>query len=445
MQGSIPVKSRPKRIWKGLISISKQALFTTAGYLVGIEAVNSLVGFLFWGLATQLYSPQDIGLASAIISSVALVSLVASLGTGNGLIRFLPESRQPNRMLNSLFIFNIATAFLVGSLFLVVLPLWSSSFVFLRQNYLLVIGFLAYGVAATFATSLRMAFLALRQARFAFWQSVSVNGARLMFVVVLVGFGIWGLVGSVFLAFTVSIIFSFFIFLPRAFPNYRPLLAFHRPDLSLILPYSFGIYLAFLLVQAPARLLPVIVLEWIGPASAAHAQIAWLVGGVLVTPGAALATSAFVEASNAPSQSSSIFSKASVTGLSVTILGAFFLILVAPWFLLPFGPSYSYEGTTLLRWLSAAAPFVVLVGFYFSYLRFQKRIQRLVVLSGVVAVSTLLFAAIFTSSLGIAAFGIGWFIGYLLVTLIAVRHAMAGNAISEIRQRSHLVLSSLFK
>jgi O-antigen/teichoic acid export membrane protein len=445
MQASRIIKSRPKRIWKRLISSSKQALFATAGYLVGIEAVNSLVGFLFWGLAAQLYSLQEVGLASAIISAVTLVSLIASFGTGNGLIRFLPESHHPNRMLNSLFIFNIVAAVLVGALFLIGLPLWSSSFVFLHQDYLLAIGFLTYGVAGTYINSLRMAFLALRQARFAFWQSISINGTRLVLVVVMVGFGIWGLVGSVFLAFTVTIILSFFIFLPRAFPSYRPLLAFDKSDLSLILPYSFGIYLAFLLIQAPARLFPIIVLELIGPASAAHAQIAWLVGGVLVTPGAALATSAFVEASNSPNLSSSIFLKATVTGLSVTILGALFLILIAPRFLLLFGPSYSHEGTTLLRWMFAAAPFVVLVGFYFSNLRFQKRITRLVVLSGVVAGSTLLFVVLFTSSIGIAAFGVGWFVGYLFVSIVAVRHAMAGNTISEIRQQSLLVLSSLFK
>ncbi len=398
-----------------------QSLFATASYLVGIEAINSLVGFLFWGLATQLYSPQVIGLASAIISSVALISMVSTLGTGNGLIRFLPENQNPNRMLNSLYTFNIATALLVGAVYLLILPIWSSSLAFLRSNNLFVVVFLAYAIAATFAGSLRMTYLALRKAKFSFWQAVSINGSRLLLLVFFAGFGIYGLVGSIWLAISGSILVSFLILLPLAFPRYRPQLTFSRSDLSLILPFSFGTYLAFLLVQAPTRLLPIIVLEHLGPVSAAHAQIAWLVGGILVTPGIALATSAFVEASNSPDQSSTIFSKASITGLLITSLAAVILLLVAPWFLLQFGASYSYGGTSLLRWLSAAAPAVVLVGLYFANLRYQKRIKRLIVLSAVVAASTIGFAALLISSTGIAAFGIGWFVGNSLVSIIAIR------------------------
>jgi O-antigen/teichoic acid export membrane protein len=423
----------------------RQSLFANAGYLVGVEAINSLVGFLFWGLATQLYSPVEIGLASSVISAVALVSLIAGLGTGNGLIRFLPESLQPNRMLNSLFIFNIVAAFLVGAIFLLGLPFLSPALSFLRQDYLLVVGFLAYGIAASFATSLRMTFLALRQASYAFWQSASINGARLLLLVIFAGFGIWGLVGSVWLAISGSILLSFFIFLPRAMPSYQPRLSFSRVDLSLILPYSFGIYLAFLFIQAPARLLPILVLELIGPASAAHAQIAWLVGGILVTPGLALATSAFVEASNSPSEYSSIYSKAGLVGLLITILAAILMFLIAPWFLLLFGPSYSIKGTALLRWLAAAAPLVVLVGIYFSLLRFRKQVRRLVALSAVVAVSTLGFAAFLISTIGIAAFGLGWFFGYLLVVIIAIRDISAGNLIRHIWiriQKSRSNLSS---
>jgi O-antigen/teichoic acid export membrane protein len=426
-----------------VFSVIKQSLFTNAGYLIGVEAINALIGFFFWGLATQLYAPAEIGLASSIISAVALVSLISGLGTGNGLIRFLPESVQPNRMVNSLFIFNISSAILVGGVALLSLALFSPSLSFLGQDVLLVIGFLAYGITATFAGSLRWTYLALRQASFAFWQAACTNGSRLVLLIVFTGFGVWGLVGSIWFAITVSILIGYFVFLPRAMPEFRPSFTFSGSDLHLILPYSFGIYLAFLLIQAPTRLLPIIVLELIGPASAAHAQIALLIGGMLVTPGLALATSAFVEASNSPDSFLRIYSKAGLSGLLITVLSALFIFLVAKWFLLLFGPSYSVEGTTLLRWLAAAAPLVVLVGIYFSLLRFQKHVKRLVILSSIIAISTLCSAVFLIPKIGIAAIGLGWFFGYLLVAIFAIRDVLVGNSISDIkmliqRSRSHL-------
>lgn len=426
------LKSQLNLCWSIAINFFKQSLFTNASYLVGIEVLKSFIGFIFWGLATQLYAPTEIGLASSLIAAVTLVSLIAGLGTGNGLIRFLPESPHPNRMLNSLFIFNNAAAFIVGGLILLGLTYLSPSLAFLGQDLLLVVGFLAFGIITTFAGSLRWTYVAMRRASYAFWQSAWVNVSRLLLLIVFTGFGVWGIVGSVGLAFFVSILIGFFVYLPRAMPSYQPCFTLAKIDLLRILPFSLGTYLAFLLIQAPTRLLPIIVLESIGADSAAHVQIAWLVGGMLVMPGLALGTSAFVEASNSPKISTDIFSKAWLSGFPITILIALFMFVVAPWFLFLFGPSYSSEGTPLLKWLAAAAPLVVMVSIYFSLLRFQKRIRRLIVLSSVVAVATLSFTVGLIPFIGIKAVGLGWFFGYLLVTLVAIKDVLVGNSINGI-------------
>jgi O-antigen/teichoic acid export membrane protein len=269
-----------------------------------------------------------------------------------------------------------------------------------------------------------MAYLAVRKAKYTLFQSVTINVLRLALVALLMGFGVWGLVGSLWFAIGISIVLGIFVFLPRALPNYRPELAFSKKDISKLLPFSFGNYIAFLLMQAPARLLPIFILEFSGAFSAAHAQISWMIGGIIVTPGIALSTSAFVEASNSPCQSSKIFSKATIPGLVITGLAAFILFLVAPWVLLLFGPSYAVEGLTFLRWLSAAAPFAVITNFYFSMLRVEKRISYLIFLSAVLASVPICFSLLLTYKLGMHAFGIGWFIGNLMVSMIAVRESV---------------------
>jgi O-antigen/teichoic acid export membrane protein len=122
------------------------------------------------------------------------------------------------------------------------------------------------------------------------------------------------------------------------------------------------------------------------------------------------------------------------------------MIVIAPWFLLLFGKSYSFQGTTLLRLLSAAAPFAVQVGFYFSYLRFQKRILRLIGLSAVVAVTTICLGTVLISSLGIAAFGIGWFVGFLIVATVALNELIADKkSLTIFKNQSRLLFSTLFR
>ena len=432
-------------ISKRIVILSKQSLFTNAGYLVGIETINSIIGFLFWTLAARMYSPENLGFASAVLSSIAIVSMIASFGTGNGLIRFLPSSVSPNRMLNSLFLFNALAACLVGTFYLVGLPIWSASLANFRENILQVVGFVIYCLVITLNSSLRMTFLALRRAKYAFRQAVISNSFRLILVILLTGFAVWGIIGSLFFAVLITALISFLVFLPRAFPSYRPILIFSWTDLSSILPYSFGIYIASLMIQAPARLFPIIALESIGSASAAHVHITFLVGGMLVTPGMGLATSAFVESSNNPQESASIFSKAALTGLAITLLGSIILIFVSPWLLLLFGVSYSIAGTELLRWLSVTAPFVVLTGVYFAYLRFKQRIKRLVGLSLIMLIVSLAIAHSFTPSIGTSAFGIGWFVSFLVLAVIILVETYTSNSLHEFRKQTYLIISHLLR
>ena len=48
-------------------------------------------GFFFWLIAARFYSTADIGLASAIISAMGLISMLSLLGFDISLVRFLPE------------------------------------------------------------------------------------------------------------------------------------------------------------------------------------------------------------------------------------------------------------------------------------------------------------------------------------------------------------------
>jgi O-antigen/teichoic acid export membrane protein len=301
--------------------------------------------------------------------------------------------------------------------------LWSPSLAALRGESLYAADFLAFVVAVTLGEAIKMAFVARRQAGYTLLHTCVVNGGRLALVAVLAGLGAVGLVGSVALAVALAVALSLCAFLPRAFPGYRPFPEFAWSDLMPVISYSAGNYVSGLLVQSWQMVLPLIVLEVLGPASGGHSYVAWMLGSLLSSPGLALAVSAFAEGSNAPQKLSTIISRSTALGLALTVPAALCLAIAAPWVLGLFGPTYAQEGTELLRWLAASSPLVVLSGLYFTHLRVRKQIGRLLLTSSIVAVTTLGAAVILAPRWGISASGVGWLVGNGVVAAIALGSA----------------------
>lgn len=88
----------------GLKGLLGKSLYTNACYLVADIAVVSLFGFAFWILVARLYPPAQVGLASATITAVILLSRLSTLGFGYGLIRFLTGAGERAKpLINSCF------------------------------------------------------------------------------------------------------------------------------------------------------------------------------------------------------------------------------------------------------------------------------------------------------------------------------------------------------
>ena len=66
-------------------------LFKNAYFLMFSSLTSAGSGFFFWLIAARFYSTADIGLASAIISAMGLISMLSLLGFDISLVRFLPE------------------------------------------------------------------------------------------------------------------------------------------------------------------------------------------------------------------------------------------------------------------------------------------------------------------------------------------------------------------
>ncbi len=60
----------------------------------------AVFGFFFWMINARLYSAEQVGIGTTLISIITLISSFSLLSIGNGLIRYLPTSERKNKKIN---------------------------------------------------------------------------------------------------------------------------------------------------------------------------------------------------------------------------------------------------------------------------------------------------------------------------------------------------------
>ena len=215
-------------------------------------------GFVFWMLAAKLYSPQDVGIATALISSMALLVLLSRFGLDFSIIRFFPGADK-SRIFSTSALITTFFAVVFGAVFIAGMHIISPELHLLRspQNAALFLIFLA---ASSVTALTAISFIAIRKAAFQFLQSIIV-GSRILFLIPLLALGAIGI--SFVLALAAAL-----VLLVRS--GVRPGLVIDRGFLNDAFHFSAGNYLAGLFVAAPNMILPIMVLNVLGAEQASH-------------------------------------------------------------------------------------------------------------------------------------------------------------------------------
>lgn len=396
--------------------------FSNALYLMIASAVSALFGFAFWVIAARFYSPIDVGLASAAISGVSLLAMLANLGLGYGLIRFLPYSgKNANSMINSCFSLGSLTSVVVALIFLGGINLWSPALLFIKQNLIYLAAFLLFTLASTLSILTAATFVAGRRANFLLATSLVFGLLRLPLVVLLaVFFHSFGIFASWGIALGVALLFSIFFFLPRAQPGYRPFFAVNRKVVNEMLHFSFANYLSILFWTAPGLVLPIMVVNLLGAELNAYFYIAWAIGGVLGVIPSAASMALFAEGSY-EQERLGINIWRSLKMILLLLVPAVVLILAfADKILLLFGIAYSENATTLVRILAICSLPLAVNIVYLAIKRVEKKLKVIVSLTALVTVVTLGLAYLLLPHTGINGAGIAWLVSQAIIALMIV-------------------------
>jgi O-antigen/teichoic acid export membrane protein len=414
-----------------------EPLLRNSVFIMVGTASSSLLAFIFWVVVARLYTATDVGLAGALVAAMGLVAAFSTLGFHIGVIRFLPLVEDKRGIINSCFILVGACSILASAIFIAGIPIWSKDLLFIRQDAVLLLGFILFVTATVLFRLQGNIFIGSRRPEFSSATQAGAAALKLPLVIVLVSLGAFGIFSSWGIAAAMMFILGLY-FLVKTQPGYLPSLSFSGKVVKRMFQFSFVNYVSEVFGNVPMYILPLMVLGVLGAEQNAYYYIAYGVSGVLgVVPGAVL-QSLFAEGSTEPGA----IRATSIKAIKIMFLFLLMALLVALFLgdkiLLLFGRQYSENSLMLLVLLAAGFIPNIVNEVYLTIcmVRFKLRAILLVNLARGLLIPSLTYLLMVRFGLP----GVGW--GYLialgsigLVTGILLRNELGRKEIIDDRHR----------
>ncbi|MEA1998343.1 MAG: polymerase [Euryarchaeota archaeon] len=368
-------------------------------------------GFIFWMLAAKLYPADDVGIATALISSMSLIVLLSGFGLDSSIIRFSPTSDMGGIFSTSALI-TTSFAVLFGTIFIAGADIFSPELHLLKspQNVVLFLIFLA---ANSVIELIYVSFVAIRKAELQFLQSIIV-GSRILFLIPLIAIGAIGIFCAVGISFMLALLFAL-VFLMRS--GIVPRFVIDCSFLNNAFHFSAGNYFVGLFTTAPNMILPIMVMNTLGAEQAAYYYITFAMASLLYMIPNAISMSLFVEGSHGETIKRLVV-KSLFAILLLLIPAAVVLYVCGGWVLGAIGEDYAAGGLQVLRVMVVASLFVGTNYVYFAIKRVQKDVRGIVVLSGVIGGLLVGLGHVFMHMFGIVGVGYAWVASYGIGSMV---------------------------
>lgn len=395
----------------------REPLFKNSYYLMATTLFTAGSGFFFWIFAARLYTVEEVGLGSAILSATWLLSILSVLGLDIGLIRYLPKEKDKSRMINSCLTITALVALMLALVFILGLPIWSPALMILQERTLYWAVVVVSAIAMTLFWLQTNVFVAFRKAKYSFIQG-SVAMLRVVILPFLVTFGAFGVYISTGLATAIALLVGNML-IREVFSAYRPTLVIEKKIIREMMHYSVGNNVANILYFLPVAVLPLLVVAVLGAEINAYFYVAWAISSILLMIPYTTSTSLFAEGSFSPDALRENVIKSLKFIYVLLILGIIGVFIFGRYVLLLYGEAYAENAFEVLLILSVASiPHAINV-VYVAVKRVKKEIMSVIYVYGAVAVLTLIGSYVLIQVMGLRGIGISWIFGNGIVAVIA--------------------------
>lgn len=394
---------------KKLIQQAKDPLYKNSFFIMLSSITNAGFGFFFWMIAARLYSAEDVGIATALLSSLNLIILFSRLGFDYSIIRFFPKGNK-SRILSTSIVISTSFAILFGILFIAFVDVFFSKLHPLR-NLMFSAVFLMTAAVSSVTSLTAQSFIALRRGELYFLQNLAA-GSRILFLFFLTFLGAAGIFGSVSFAFLFVLILALLLIGRTAGLSLSVDADYVRESFR----FSTGNYFASLFSIAPNQILPIMVLNLLGAEKAAYYYVAFAIAGLIFLIPGSMSASLFVEGSHGESLRRNVLK--SLAAIAVLLTPAVvFICLFGDFILHLFGKDY-VQAFELLRLFALSSFFFAVVSVYLAVKRVQMDVRRIILLNGLNCFALLTLSYLLIPKFDILGAGYAWIATYFISSLI---------------------------
>jgi O-antigen/teichoic acid export membrane protein len=404
---AVPTPSHAK-VKGGIRGHFAAPLYRNAYFLMASAGFTSVLGFLFWSVAAHRFEADVVGVNSAVISAMILVSGICQLGLNAVIVRYLPQAgAETRRLVLVSYAATGALSALVALAAALTSASWSPTLRVLADDGRWLGTFVVACAAWTIFSLQDSVMVGLRQARWIPVENSAASAAKIVILVLIAG-----LVpsGGIFVAWTVPVVLALF---PVNLLIFRHLIPRHltRPataswDSRKFAALAAGNYAGSLFLLASTALLPILVANESGATTTAYFYVPWMIATAVQLVAFNMATSLTVEVAFDESKLREYCRRVLVQMFRLVIPIVLVLILGAPYVLHAFGPQYASEGAVLLRLLGLATIPNMIIALGLSVARIQHSWRTILGIQGALCALTLGLSVILLRRLGIEGIGL---------------------------------------
>lgn len=369
---------------------------------------TSVLGVIFWGTATHLFSVSAVGRGSAQVASMSLIANFAQLNLSSAFIRFLPRAGVRTRSAILLSYLGCSLLAVASSIIFLISPLRDGVVPFV------------FGVEVAFAISVVFwtifvvqdaALTALGSTKWVPVENILFSSAKLGLLPILVGapFG-----EGVFYAWTIPVIaailgvngFLFLGVIPKRITEASKLPIPPLPSVRVLLSFVTAEYISGVVGTSAAFLMPLIIIKRLGAQEAGYFYLPWLVGTSFSSLLWSIAAPMIVEASHKRASLPEVLRKSLKLYVLLVVPAVLCVVIGAPLLLNLLSHRYSAHGAELLRLIALSFPFSAVMSLYNASLWIRKRIWALLAIRTLTSIGILAFTWVLLSPMGVNGAGL---------------------------------------
>ncbi|MEU9706904.1 lipopolysaccharide biosynthesis protein [Streptomyces sp. NPDC047981] len=380
-------------------------------FLMAASLAMAGLGFVFWIIVARLYPPEQVGLATTLISAIELIAFFSLFGLNSTLIRFLAPPGTRNAQITKSVLLVAGAACVLGAAYLFGLRWYGRDLLFVRADLLLSAAFVAFCALSALKQLTDSVFIGVRKPQYNLVVDGGIQGiTKIVLPLFLVGAGSYGIVTASGGACAVAVLASFF-FLWRG-AGFRFDVRLSSVSLRPQAGFSAASYVFSALTLVPILVTPLIALHWLGPAAAGYYFVAFQIANLLNTLSDNVGEALLAEVSFDETRFKEMLRRSAALLAAVQVPASVVLVVAAGLVLRLFGGSYVDHARGPLIVLTLGALAVALRTWASFGLKLAGRLRHLVA-SGVVLTVVSVGLALAWAPKGLLWIGFAWLVGNL--------------------------------